>query len=85
MATPSPTPAPLAGWDLPDDNHGPRLIAATAVVTMMALISVILRIWVRAGIIKSVGWDDRFIVLAMVRRLSLPSATNCWRVNKYIN
>jgi len=71
MATPSSTPAPLAGWDLPDVNYGPKLVAATAVVTMMALISVILRMWVRAGIIKSMGWDDRFIVLAMVRRLSL--------------
>ncbi|KAN0117815.1 hypothetical protein V8E51_003792 [Hyaloscypha variabilis] len=65
MATPSSTPAPLAGWDLPDVNYGPKLVAATAVVTMMALISVILRMWVRAGIIKSMGWDDRFIVLAM--------------------
>jgi hypothetical protein len=71
MATPSPTPPPLAGWDQPDDNNGPKLIAATAVVTGFALISVILRLWVRVGIIKSVGWDDRFIVLAMVSRLLL--------------
>jgi hypothetical protein len=71
MATPSPTPPPLAGWDMPDDNHGPRLIAATAVLTGFALVSVILRMWVRIGIIKSVGWDDRVMVLAMVSRLSL--------------
>lgn len=72
MATPVPTPPPLAGWDQPDDNYGPKLVGATAVVTIFALISVILRLWVRVGIVKSVGWDDRFIVLAMVRRLSLP-------------
>jgi hypothetical protein len=65
------TPGPAAGYGEPDENYGPKLVAATSVVTVVALISVILRLWVRIGIIKSVGWDDRFIVLAMVSRLSV--------------
>lgn len=56
---------PAAGYGEPDENYGPKLVAATSAVTVIALISVILRLWVRAGIIKSVGWDDRFIVMAM--------------------
>jgi len=61
--------APLAGYGGPDVNHGPKLLAATGVVTAAAFISVVLRMYVRAVMIKSVGWDDKFIVMAMILSL----------------
>lgn len=62
--------APLAGYGGPDINHGPKLLAATGVVTAFAFIAVVLRMYVKAVMIKSVGWDDKFIVMAMVSSLS---------------
>jgi hypothetical protein len=61
---------PLAGYGGPDINHGPKLIASTAVVTAFAFIAVVLRMYVRVVVIKAVGWDDKFTVLAMVSSLS---------------
>jgi hypothetical protein len=60
----------LAGYGGPDVNMGPKLLAATGVVTAFAFISVVLRMYVRAVMIKSVGWDDKFILMAMVSNLS---------------
>lgn len=54
------------GLDQPDINNGPKLLAATLVVTIAALISVLARMWVRKIMIKSVGWDDYFICASMV-------------------
>ncbi|RDL37585.1 uncharacterized protein BP5553_05018 [Venustampulla echinocandica] len=63
------TPPPPAGTGEPDINHGPRLFAATAVVTIFALVAVCTRLWVRKVMIKSVGWDDVFMVAAMILSL----------------
>jgi hypothetical protein len=64
--------APLAGYGGPDINRGPMILASTGVVTAFAFIAVVLRMYVRAVIIKSVGWDDKIIVMAMVSSLSRP-------------
>lgn len=61
----------FGGADLPDDNNGPRLLIATGIVTIFAFISVVARIYVRKFLTKSSGWDDVFIVAAMVRPFSL--------------
>lgn len=61
------TPSPPGGIGEPDIDRGPRLFAVTAVVTILALVAVLTRIWVRRFIIKSVGWDDLFMLAAMVR------------------
>jgi hypothetical protein len=60
----------LGGYGEPDYNQGPKLLAATLVVTGAALISVVARMWVRKIIIQSVGWDDYFICAAMVSYLA---------------
>jgi hypothetical protein len=58
--------APLAGTGQPNVNNGPKLLAAVGTVTGMAVLTVCARLWVRIVMIKSVGWDDRFMAAAMV-------------------
>jgi hypothetical protein len=68
----------LPGYGDPDINRAPVPLAATGVVTAAAFISVVLKVWVRAVVIKSVGWDDRFMVMSMVSsrafRINVPAA-----------
>ncbi|KAK0610914.1 hypothetical protein B0T14DRAFT_413473, partial [Immersiella caudata] len=45
-----------------DADKGPILLAVTIVTTMVALIIVALRMFVRIKIVKNVGWDDHTIV-----------------------
>lgn len=45
------------GAGLPDINRGPDIIAATTVTTVVALITVLARLYVRVGIIRNVGLD----------------------------
>ncbi len=54
------------GSNLPDENHGPAILASCATVTVLALTAVVTRMWVRVIMIRSVGWDDYFIIAAMV-------------------
>ncbi|KUJ20502.1 uncharacterized protein LY89DRAFT_682224 [Mollisia scopiformis] len=65
----------LGGYGEPDVNHGPKLLAATLVVTIAALLSVSARMWVRKIMIKSVGWDDYFICGAMLISLIAEALT----------
>ncbi|KAE8444231.1 hypothetical protein EG329_000731 [Mollisiaceae sp. DMI_Dod_QoI] len=53
----------------PDLDYGPKLLAATLVVTCAAFIAVLARMWVRKVIIQSVGWDDYVICAAMLLSL----------------
>lgn len=41
----------------PDENDGPRIVAATMVVTMAALITYLARMWVRVIMVRSPGLD----------------------------
>ena len=60
--------APPAGTGEPNINNGPKLLASVGTVTVMAVLIVCARIWVRSVMIKSVGWDDRFMVAAVVNQ-----------------
>lgn len=54
--------APGAGIPLvsnPDEDDGPRILAATLIVTSVALITVAARLYVRLGMIRNFGWDVR--------------------------
>lgn len=51
----------------PDVNRGPEILAVCGSLCGLALLTVVLRIWVRASMIKHVGWDDWVMVAAMVR------------------
>lgn len=45
------------GAGLPDDNQGPRILAATSIVTAGAAITVLARMYVRIFLIRNVGVD----------------------------
>ena len=59
----SPTPPVLPGGD---QNKGPVVETVTWVFTSLALITVFLRLLTRLRITRNPGWDDFWIVLAMV-------------------
>lgn len=44
-----------------DTNKGPEILAICGTLTIVAVILVLLRLWVRIKIIKQLGWDDHFI------------------------
>jgi len=60
-------PAPGAG--LPDENKGPQILGASATVTTIALITVIVRLVVRSRIVRRLGTDDYAMVIAMLLSL----------------
>lgn len=49
-----------------DINKGPLVLALAIVSTSLALLAVGTRIFVRVKIVRSVGWDDYAIVVAVV-------------------
>jgi hypothetical protein len=48
------------------DNRGPELLAVCSLFVAMAFVSVALRCYVRLRLVKAFGWDDGFMVLALV-------------------
>ncbi|RAK72709.1 integral membrane family protein [Aspergillus fijiensis CBS 313.89] len=58
------------GAGLPDDNQGPRILAATSIVTAGAAITVLARMYVRIFLIRNVGVDDYTMLLTMILSLS---------------
>lgn len=55
------------------ENRGPQLQAVCSTFVSLAFVSVLLRIYVRLRLVKAFGWDDWFMVLAMVRRANIQS------------
>ncbi|KAL6710095.1 hypothetical protein ACN47E_009886 [Coniothyrium glycines] len=60
MTTTSPS-----GAIRPDENQGPTILGATLTVTIAALITMATRLYVRARVIRNVGWDDYVMLFAM--------------------
>ena len=60
-------PEPRGG----DQNRGPSFLIVALLFCVFALLSVLLRLFVRIRIIGSTGWDDYLISLAVV------SSINC--------
>ena len=58
--------APTVDPKLAAENNLPRILALTGVFHISALISVGLRLFVRLGLLRSLGKDDIVIVLAAV-------------------
>ena len=52
------------------------VVVPLVLTTAVALILTLMRLYVRIRMIKLVGWDDVFNVLAMVRTLFLPLQSN---------
>jgi hypothetical protein len=56
-----------AGEEVPPDvNRGGQILAICGTLTALCLLIVVLRIWVRARIIRLVGPDDWIMIAAMV-------------------
>lgn len=49
-----------------DTDSGPAINAVCVVFLILALLCVALRTFLRVKVMKSVGWDDGFIILAAV-------------------
>ncbi|KAF2855630.1 hypothetical protein T440DRAFT_159167 [Plenodomus tracheiphilus IPT5] len=47
------------------DNRGPELVAVCSVFVSLAFIATVLRVYVRAFVVKAFGWDDGFMVFAL--------------------
>ncbi|KAK2623624.1 hypothetical protein QTJ16_006805 [Diplocarpon rosae] len=54
------------GADQPNENTGPKILAVVTTITMIALVTVALRIWVRLTIIRRFVSSDYAMVLAMI-------------------
>ena len=55
--------SPPADGSLPDVNKGPRIIIATTITTVCALVTVLARLYVRIGVIKNIGLDVSLTLL----------------------
>ncbi|KAE9366307.1 hypothetical protein N431DRAFT_419496 [Stipitochalara longipes BDJ] len=53
------------GSGLPDVNKGPQILGAVATTTILALIVVAMRLYVRIWMLRSASFDDYFIVAGM--------------------
>ena len=52
----------------PNVNKGPEILVACGICVRVALVMVILSLIVRLKVLRNPGWDDYFIVAAMVSR-----------------
>ena len=50
----------------PDENKGGNILAVCLIMTMLALIAVLVRMYVRMKVVHGVGLDDFAILIAMV-------------------
>ncbi|KAI1371303.1 hypothetical protein F4677DRAFT_464403 [Hypoxylon crocopeplum] len=62
--------ASLPGADQPDKNRGPDILGAVVSTTLVALIAVCARLFVRIRMIRSTGTDDYVMLAAMIISLS---------------
>lgn len=54
------------GSGLPDVNKGPQILGAAAATTILALVVVSMRLYVRIWMLRSASFDDCFIIAGMV-------------------
>ena len=50
-----------------DHNKGPEVLAVFGTGTALASIAVILRLWVRARILRKIGADDWIMAISLVK------------------
>lgn len=58
------------GSGLADANKGPQILGAVATTTILALIVVAMRLYVRIWMLRTASFDDYFIVASMVSKNS---------------
>ncbi len=66
-----PPPDVVASWPAPNyinpETRGPALIIVELLTVFISTVCIALRLYVKAHVIHSVGWDDWLIVGAAVR------------------
>ncbi|KAK9775286.1 hypothetical protein SCAR479_07962 [Seiridium cardinale] len=60
----------LPGWDDPDENRGNEILGAVATTTLLALITVCGRLYVRLRMVHMFGADDWVMISAMTLSLA---------------
>lgn len=55
---------------LMDENRGPGVLALIVVMTVISTIIVMLRVYSKIFVIRSMGWDDGMMIVAVVRTAS---------------
>ena len=48
------------------ENAGPTILAVTLTVAIIALVTLVVRLYVRTKMIRNVGWDDYVMIIAML-------------------
>lgn len=48
------------------ESRGPELFAVATTFVSLAAITVILRVYVRVFLVKAFGWDDAWMIVALV-------------------
>ena len=65
-----PPPEVVASWPKPNyinpENQGPGIAISGITFMSLATILVMLRVYVRGWLIRSFGWDDAWMVAALV-------------------
>lgn len=56
---------------VPSENTGPTLMAIAVLFTSLAIITVAMRIWVRATLVGKVGWDVSRSTMALISKVIL--------------
>ena len=64
------------GSGLPDVNRGPRILGAITTTTILALITVVMRLYVRIWMLRKPGFDDYFMIASMVNPIFLKASIN---------
>ena len=55
-----------------DQSKGWAILSVTWALVLVALISTIIRIWIRARLTRNLGVDDAVMAIAMVSRIKCP-------------
>lgn len=50
-----------------DQNKGPNILVPMWALTIVTLVMVVARIWIRSQVVKNMGPDDWLIMVSMVR------------------
>ena len=59
------------------ENYGPTILGVAIATTIVAVLCVLLRLYIRIRIIRGFWWDDGIIVVALVRKLARSDLPKC--------
>lgn len=62
----TPTPTPTVSLERLNETRAPQALVAVILCPLLALITVVLRLYTRTFLLKKVFWEDYMIIVAMV-------------------